>query len=68
MLDLSEFLGSQMSSCSKTKISNYICVSKMVKQLHINNCLAYNPVNRVIKWSLGSYLCEKQLNTYKENI
>ena len=40
----------------------------MVKQLHINNCLAYNLINRVINWPLGSYLCEKQLNTYKENI
>ena len=40
----------------------------MVKQRHINNCLAYSLINRVINWPLGSYLCEKQLNTYKENI
>ena len=38
------------------------------KQLHINNCLAEKLINVVINWSLASYLCEKQLNKYKENI
>ena len=32
------------------------------KQLHINTCLADKLINTVINWSLGSYLCEKQLN------
>ena len=31
------------------------------KQLHINNCLGDKLINMVINWSLGSYLCEKQL-------
>ena len=38
------------------------------KQLHINNCLDDKLINMVINSSLGSYLCEKQLNKYKENI
>ena len=38
------------------------------KQLRINNLLADKLINIVINWSLGSYLCEKQLNKYKENI
>ena len=38
------------------------------KQLHINNCLGDKLINMVINSSLGSYLCEKQLNKYKENI
>ena len=38
------------------------------KKLHINNCLAYQLINMEINWSWGSYLCEKQLNKYKENI
>ena len=42
--------------------------SKNGKQLHINNCLAYKLINKVINRSLGSYLCKKQLNKYKENI
>ena len=67
MLDSSELLESQISSCSKTKISNYRCF-KNGKQLHINNCLADKLINMVLNWSLGSYLCEKQLKKYKENI
>ena len=42
--------------------------SKNGKQLHINNCLAYKLINKVINRSLGSYLRKKQLNKYKENI
>ena len=42
--------------------------SKNGKQLHINNCLAYKLINKVINQSLGSYLHKKQLNKYKENI
>ena len=38
------------------------------KKLHINNCLAYQLINMEINWSWGSYLCEKQLSKYKENI
>ena len=38
------------------------------KQLHINNCLGDKLINMVINWSLGSYLCGKQLNKHKENI
>ena len=38
------------------------------KQLHVNNCLAYKLINQVMNSSLGSYLCEKQLSKYKENI
>ena len=38
------------------------------KQLHTNNRLADKLINMVLNWSLGSYLCEKQLNKYKENI
>ena len=48
-------------------IQLYMCF-KNKKQLHINNCLAGKLINMVINWSLGSYLCEKQLNKYKENI
>ena len=36
------------------------------KQLHINNCLADKLINMVINWLLDSYLCEKQLNKYKD--
>ena len=32
------------------------------KQLHVNNYLAYKLINKAIYWSLGSYLCHKQLN------
>ena len=45
----------------------YMCF-KNNKQLHINNCLADKLINMMINWSLGSYLCEKQLNKHKENI
>ena len=38
------------------------------KQIQINNCLADKLINMVINWSLSSYLCEQQLNKYKENI
>ena len=38
------------------------------KQLHINNCSTNKLINKVINWSLGSYICEKQLSKYKENI
>ena len=38
------------------------------KQLHINNCLAEKLINMVTNWPLASYLCEKQVNKYKENI
>ena len=38
------------------------------KQLHINNCGVNKLINEVINWSVGSYLCEKQINKYKENI
>ena len=67
MLDSSELSESQISSCWKIKISNYICF-KNGKQLHINNCLAAKLINMIIHWSLGSYLFEKQLNKHKENI
>ena len=36
------------------------------KQLHINNCLADKLINVVINWLLDNYLCEKQLNKYKD--
>ena len=36
------------------------------KQLHINNCLGDKLINMVINWSLGSYLCEKQLNKHEK--
>ena len=36
------------------------------KQLHINNCLADKLISMVIKWSLGGYLFEKQLDKYKK--
>ena len=48
-------------------IQVYTCF-KNSKQLHINNCLADKLINMVINWSFGSYLREKQLNKYKENI
>ena len=51
----------------KTKGPNHMCF-KNGKKLHINNCLAYQLINMEINWSWGSYLCEKQLNKYKENI
>ena len=38
------------------------------KQLHINNYLAGELINKVTSWSLGSYLCEKQLNKYNRNL
>ena len=41
MLDSSELLEPPISSCSQRKISNYMCVSKIGKQLHSNKCLAY---------------------------
>ena len=56
MLDSSELLESHISSCWKTKISNYICF-KNGKQRQINNCLDY----KLINWSLGS------LYTYVKN-
>ena len=67
MLDSSELSEFQISFCLKRKISNFICF-KNNKQLHINNCLADKLINMMINWSLGSYLCEKQLNKHKENI
>ena len=39
MLDSSELLESQISSCQKTKKANYMCL-KNGKQLHINKCLS----------------------------
>ena len=36
------------------------------EQLHISNCLANKLINIVLNWSLGSYLCEKQLNQIKK--
>ena len=41
---------------------------KNSKQIHINNCLADKLINMVTNWSLGSHLCEKQLNKHKENM
>ena len=38
------------------------------KKLHINNCLTYQLINVEIYSSLGSYLREKKLSKYKENI
>ena len=38
------------------------------KKLHINDCLTYQLINVEIYSSLGSYLCEKKLTKYKENI
>ena len=43
-------------------------VFKNGKELHINNCLAGELINKITYWSLGSYLCEKQLNKYDRNI
>ena len=36
------------------------------KQLDISNCLAYKLINKVINWSLGSYLCEKKLSNTRK--
>ena len=40
---------------------------KNSKQLHINDSLTDKLINMVLNWSLGSYLCGKQLNKYEEN-
>ena len=50
-----------------TNIQLYICF-KNSKKLHINNCLADKLNKMVINWTLGGYLCDKQINRYKENI
>ena len=40
--------------------------SKNGKQLHINNCLAYKLINKVINRSLGSYLRKNNLTNIKK--
>ena len=62
MLDSSELLESQISSCWKTKKNQLYMCFKNDKQLHINSYLAETLINMVINWSLGSYLREEQFN------
>ena len=67
MLGSSELLEFQILPYMKIKISNYLCVSRMINNFTLISAQLTKVINyKVVNWSLGSYLCEKQLNKYNK--